>query len=121
MSLRHPLILGALSLALAVSVPLAGVVTVEAVRQLEGLYVDGSGESNLTDMAAVLRAQAIAYLVPALSGWLALAAAVPGIGALVLLVERQRRQTGSASATASRDASRSSATSSGSAESSSAS
>jgi hypothetical protein len=89
-SLRYALILGALAVALAVAVPLVGVAAVETVRQLEALYIDGSGDSALDDMAAVMRAQALASLLPGLAGWLALAAAIPGIGSLVLLSLRVR-------------------------------
>lgn len=90
MSLRYPLLLAALAVVLAAAVPLLGAVAVAAVHELEALYIDGSGDSVLDDMAAVMRAQALASLLPGLAGWVALAAAIPGIGALLLLTLRAR-------------------------------
>lgn len=108
MSRRYPLALGLLCLALAVAAVVVGATVVDLSVRLQELYnLNGTGGQMAMD--ALVRTANLVEALQGIVGPLVLAAAVPGVAALALLVLRQRAaavsaSAVSASATASRDA-----------------
>jgi hypothetical protein len=100
---RYPLVLGILSLAIAIAAVAAALATMQLSVRLQELYaVNGQGSQVAVD--ALVRTSNLVDALRSTVGPLTLAATVPAVGALALLVVRQRASAGSASATASRDA-----------------
>ncbi|MGV3712769.1 hypothetical protein [Pseudolysinimonas sp.] len=108
MRLRYPLALGVFGVALGLGAVVVGVVAVDLSAQLQELYaVNGLGGQMAMD--ALVRTANLVQALQTVTGPLALAAVIPVVGSIALLVLRQRAaavsaSAVSASATASRDA-----------------
>lgn len=100
MSRRYPLVLGILSLLLAVAAVAAALATMQLSVRLQELYAV-NGQGGQLAVEALVRTSNLVDALRSAVGPLVIAATVPAVGALALLVVRQRA---SASATASWEA-----------------